>query len=86
MSSKQADKSDKVSHAFHLVEDARPCLWFNDEADAAAFVKESPGAESYYNKKHVFVPKPFGLEAVAGTKSGETAFSTHLESEGEDRC
>jgi hypothetical protein len=86
MSSKQADKSDKVSHAFLLVEDARPCLCFNNEADAAAFIKESPGAESYYNKKHVFVPKPYGLESVAGTKSGETAFSTYLDSEGEERC
>jgi hypothetical protein len=75
MSPKQVDLSDKVSHAFLLVEDARPCLCFHSEGDAAAFVKEFPGAESYYNKQHVFIPKPFGLESVAGAKSGETAFS-----------
>jgi hypothetical protein len=75
MNSKEADKANKVSHAFLLIEDSRPCLCFNDEADAAAFAKEFPGAESYYNKKHVFIPKPYGLESVAGAKSGETAFS-----------
>lgn len=75
MSLKQADKSDQVSHAFLLVEDARPCLCFNNDADAATFTKAYPGAETYYIKTHVFLPKPFGLESVAGTKSGETAFS-----------
>lgn len=75
MSSKQADKSAKVSHAFLYVEDARPCLCFNNAADAATFLKGFPGAETYYINTHVFVPKPFGLESVAGSKSGETAFS-----------
>lgn len=85
MSSSQADKSDKVSHASLLIEDARPCLCFNNEADAAAFRSGFPRAETCYIKTHVFVPKPFGLESVAGSKSGETAFSAYsgiLESNG----
>ena len=75
MSTKQSENSDKVAHAFLYAEDGRPCLCFNEQADAENFLKEFPGAESYFNKKHVFLPKPFGLESVAGTKSGETAFS-----------
>lgn len=68
-----------------LIEDARPCLCFNNETDAATFFEGFPKAETYYNKTHVFVPKPFGLESVAGSKSGESAFSAYtgiLESNG----
>jgi len=74
---KQSEKSDKVLHAFLYVEDSRPCLVFGNEPDAKDFIKAFPGSESYYNKLHVFLPKPFGLESVHGTKRGETAFIFH---------
>lgn len=71
-----------VLFSFLYTDDSRPVLVFATADEAKAFRDTTTlKAESFQDPRHVFVPKPKGLEAVRGGALGETAYVFHHDNE-----